>query len=168
MCQSRYEFYYLTDQHLLSRTSATNGARLYNSCLSRPETRPVHPDWPPERSFKLTTEQVWDGFIILSLLEDYAGRNAILRVPHGGDQNDRFTEAMRERNERIRTYGQPELSHYCDKCLRVWETKDGHLSTICIVQFQSCSLLFFPFIDREDTRACNRRNHDRTPLLRCS
>ncbi|KAJ7863559.1 hypothetical protein B0H13DRAFT_1563608, partial [Mycena leptocephala] len=53
---------------LISWTSATNAARVYDTCLSKPENRPVHKDWPPERSFKMRPEHVWDGFLLLSLL----------------------------------------------------------------------------------------------------
>ncbi|KAJ7877878.1 hypothetical protein B0H13DRAFT_1631479 [Mycena leptocephala] len=109
---------------LISWTSATNCARIYDTCLSKPENRPDHPDWPPERSFKLRMEHVWDGFLLLSLLEDYEERKAVLCVPNTGGQSDRFTEAIRERNERIRLCGQPEWSHHCDKCMRVWNEGD--------------------------------------------
>ncbi|KAJ7602958.1 hypothetical protein DFH06DRAFT_1257773 [Mycena polygramma] len=54
---------------LISWTSATNAARVYDTCLSKPETRPDHPDWPPERSFKLRTEHVWDGFLLKRTVE---------------------------------------------------------------------------------------------------
>jgi hypothetical protein len=38
---------------LISWTSATNAARVYDTCLSKPENHPDHKDWPPTRSFKL-------------------------------------------------------------------------------------------------------------------
>ncbi|KAJ7353282.1 hypothetical protein DFH08DRAFT_987489 [Mycena albidolilacea] len=110
---------------LISWTSATNAARVYDTCLSKPENRPDHKDWPPTRSFKLRTEHVWDGFLILSLLEDYVERNEILEVPHTGEQNVRFNNAIRKRNARFRLCGQPEWAHYCDKCMRVWKDGDG-------------------------------------------
>ncbi|KAF7372143.1 hypothetical protein MVEN_00073200 [Mycena venus] len=109
---------------LISWTSATNAARVYDTCLSKPENRPDHPDWPPERSFKLRTKHVWDGFLILSLLEDCEERNAVLQVPNDGEQSACFKEAIRERNAHIRLCGQPEWSHYCDKCMRVWREGD--------------------------------------------
>jgi hypothetical protein len=110
---------------LISWTSATNAARVYDTCLSKPENRPEHKDWPPERSFKMRTEHVWDGFLLLSLLEDYEERKEVLRVPDTGEQSARFTEVMRERNARFRLNGQPEWSHHCDKCMRVWKEGDG-------------------------------------------
>ncbi|KAF8867685.1 hypothetical protein BD779DRAFT_1408333, partial [Infundibulicybe gibba] len=79
-----------TGMMLVSWTSATNGARIYNTCLSHPENKPS--GWPFD--FKLRSEHVWDGFIILSLLEDFDRWDDILMVPHTGDQKDRFTFAM--------------------------------------------------------------------------
>jgi hypothetical protein len=72
---------------LISWTSATNGARVYDASLSQPESFPDHPDWM-ETSFKLRPEHVWDGIIILSLLEDHEARIATLQVLHTGDQRD--------------------------------------------------------------------------------
>lgn len=112
---------------LISWTSATNGARVYDSCLSQPENFPDHPDWM-DTSFKLRPEHVWDGFTILSLLEDHNARSSVLQVPHTGEQRDRFTKAMQERNARIQLCGQPEWGHYCTRCLRVWD-ENGILST---------------------------------------
>jgi hypothetical protein len=77
---------------LISWTSATNGARVYNTCLSQPENKPD--EW---FSSDLRTEHVWDGFCLLSLLEDHAKHDTILSVPHGGLQKDRFKEAMKAR-----------------------------------------------------------------------
>ncbi|KAJ7165520.1 hypothetical protein C8R43DRAFT_1122234 [Mycena crocata] len=110
---------------LISWTSATNAARVYDTCLSKPENRPQHKDWPPSRSFHLRTEHVWDGFLVLSLLEDYEEHNKILQVPNTGEQNVRFNDAIREHNSRFRLNGQPEWSHYCNKCMRVWKESDG-------------------------------------------
>ncbi|KAJ7688745.1 hypothetical protein B0H17DRAFT_938044, partial [Mycena rosella] len=105
---------------LISWTSATNGAQVYNTSLFRPENLPGHPDWI-ETSFKLRPEHVWDGFIVLTLLEDHQARSATLRVPHTGEQRDRFTSAMEEHNTCIQLCGQPEWGHYCAKCIRVWD-----------------------------------------------
>ncbi|KAJ6525243.1 hypothetical protein DFH09DRAFT_936833 [Mycena vulgaris] len=116
---------------LISWTSTTNSARVYDSSLSQPENFPEHPDWMGT-SFKLRPEHVWDGFIILTLLEDYAGRGETLQVPHTGDQRDRFTAAMEERNMHIQLCGQPEWGHYCTKCLCVWD-ENGKLTKVHVV-----------------------------------
>jgi hypothetical protein len=57
----------LTANNTNTRTSATNAACVYNTCLSEPENQPD--GW---FSFDLRTEQVWDGFCLLTLLEDHA------------------------------------------------------------------------------------------------
>jgi hypothetical protein len=102
------------------RTSATNAARIYNTCLSQPENHPD--DWI---SLDLRTEQVWDGFCLLTLLEDHAHRQDVLTLPHDGEQKNRFTEVMKARNLRMQQAGQEEYAHVCKKCVRVWEDEDG-------------------------------------------
>jgi hypothetical protein len=34
---------------------------------------------------------------------------------------------MEERNEWMILFGQDEVPHYCDRCMRVWEDEDGNL-----------------------------------------
>lgn len=98
------------------RTSATNCVRIYNNTLSKNNIPP--PDWP--FGFKLKTDHIWDSFIILSLLEDSHARQESLEVPHTGAQKDRFTPTIKARNLRFRLYSQPELRHYCNKCVRFY------------------------------------------------
>ncbi|KAF7304404.1 hypothetical protein HMN09_00842500 [Mycena chlorophos] len=96
---------------LISWTSATNGARIYDACLSKPEEQPSEmPDWAG------TTSDA-----------------AKLYAFHTGEQRFRFTKAMDERNARIRLVGQPEWAHYCNRCMRVWEDEKGNLSKIHVV-----------------------------------
>ncbi len=77
---------------------------------------------------RLATEHVWDAFVIYSLLDDKQRNGEQLKVPHIGDQADRFTYAMEERNRNIILYGQPDsVTHACDKCLRVYETGGGEI-----------------------------------------
>lgn len=77
---------------------------------------------------ELTTEHVWDAFIIVSLLEDKLRARQRLCVPHTGAQKDRFREAMAARNKDIVLNGQPDaVGHVCDKCFRMYETEDGEI-----------------------------------------
>jgi len=83
---------------------------------------------PPQgwvTGFTLTSDHVWDGFIILSLLEDHQNRQQPLVVPHSGQCKDRYTEAVQAHNLRIQLYGQPEIRHYCKKCTRTYTDADG-------------------------------------------
>ncbi|KIM75798.1 hypothetical protein PILCRDRAFT_798649 [Piloderma croceum F 1598] len=114
---------------LLLWTSATNGAHVYNTCLSQPENQPDA--W--QFGFELRPEQVWDGFCLLSLLEDHARHHTTLAVPDDGAQKDRFTEAMKARKLRMQQAGQEEYAHACNKCVRVWEGVDGQPSYKCSV-----------------------------------
>lgn len=109
---------------LFAWVSATNAANVYHHSLSRlsPSQKAI-PRW------HMRTEHVWDGFVLLSLLKDAHTRKTVLQVPHTGDQKDRFTAAMSMRNDLIRTVGQPELRHFCTKCVRRFTRPDGVSST---------------------------------------
>ncbi|TFK18500.1 hypothetical protein FA15DRAFT_683263 [Coprinopsis marcescibilis] len=82
---------------------------------------------PGEWKFKASTldgDDVFLGFMILSLLQDCRRRNTTLAVPHSGPQSHRFNNAIHGRNDRIRMYGQPLREHACTKCVRIY--KDGN------------------------------------------
>ncbi|KAF8074791.1 hypothetical protein FPV67DRAFT_1408151 [Lyophyllum atratum] len=116
---------------LVSWTSATNCARMYNLTLS---TMPLPGDW--KFGSTVTTEQVWDAFTILALLEDCATREKTLNVPHDGPQKDRFTFAVRERNHRFRQFSQPESRHRCKKCTRIFfgsGTEDSYRVWVVVI-----------------------------------
>ena len=77
-------------------------------------------DWP--FGSKLTTNHVWDAFIIWALLNNHQHNNTTLQVPHIGDKKDHFKAGMEERNKRIIFYGQPDaVRHVCNKCCRIFE-----------------------------------------------
>lgn len=106
-----------------TRTSSTNAARIYNEYMTSPEpSTPSSHDMP---THKLNNHHVFDAFVIVSLLEDSKCEGSVLRVPHTGDQRDRFACAMEARNFRIRTFGQPAASHWCTKCMRTLPGENG-------------------------------------------
>src|ERR1700722_2914027 len=106
---------------LLAWKSATNCARTYQFALSKVQEPPA--DW--KIGFTLKPEHVYDAFTILSLLDDHQARGETLVVPHTGNQQDRFKTAMQARSIRIRLYHQPEINHYCAKCIRTYKGPDG-------------------------------------------
>ncbi|KAJ7348297.1 hypothetical protein DFH08DRAFT_698265 [Mycena albidolilacea] len=117
---------------LFSWTSATNCARIYDMALSEQQ----------ERDFKeggwrfgctLTTENVWDAFVILTLLDYHDRCGTQLQVPHDGEQKTRFEAAMRARNLEVIKEGQDEIAHCCDKCMRVYKGPDGTTRNIQLV-----------------------------------
>lgn len=55
---------------------------------------------------RLTTDHVWDAFIILTLLDYHQCGGTQLQVPQTGEQKDRFTAAMTARNEEVIRQGQ--------------------------------------------------------------
>lgn len=112
----------INDQH--NRFSATNCAKLYDLALSGRKADVLEAaGW--RFRFKLTTKQVWDGWTIFCLLEDHTARHIHLELPHSGAQKDRLQDAMQEHNERFVRYGQPELLHACDRCMRVFKKIDA-------------------------------------------
>jgi len=106
----------------LNRTSATNCARLYNVSIAK-QAKPAPEGWAT--SSALTSDHVWDGFLLLSLLEDHQLQCTTLHLPHSGEHRNRFTEAICARNARIKLFGQEELHHYCDKCTHKYTDADG-------------------------------------------
>lgn len=112
---------------LLSWTSATNCARIYNMGFTNIKL----PEW--QFSLHVTSDQVYDGFTILSLLEDCKTQQSTLVVPHGGLARDRFTEAVCARNDRLRLSSQPELLHHCKKCTRFYS---GFFFLISLIRFK--------------------------------
>jgi hypothetical protein len=75
---------------------------------------------------QLNTDHVWDSVVVLALLRDKKSNNLRLEAPHGGNQKDRFTLAMEERNKRIIHEGQPNAIHHaCDKCFRTYVDEEG-------------------------------------------
>jgi CxC5 like cysteine cluster associated with KDZ transposases len=104
-----------TDMNLAWK-SATNCARSYHTALLNHKEPPIN--W--KFGFTLKTDHVYDGFVLLALLEDHRARQSTLVVPHTGNQSDRFKAAMQARNARMRLYSQPEIRHYCSKCMRTY------------------------------------------------
>ena len=99
----------------------------YNSSLSPAQFSPFLPvDWGS--SFKLSTEQVWDGFFTYSLMLHHAEYGSVLELPHVAPSNsDRLREALHTRNLLMAGPGQENWSHVCDRCCWVYEDEDGTL-----------------------------------------
>jgi hypothetical protein len=116
--------------HHFCRKSATNCARTYDASLND-GTESLPEGWPLKAS-ALKGDHIYYGFTVLSLLEDYCSRNTVLVVPHTGDQADRFTEAIRERNMRLKCYGQPEIEHCCNKCMQLYNLNVSGQGT-CVI-----------------------------------
>ncbi|KAF7342835.1 hypothetical protein MSAN_01999500 [Mycena sanguinolenta] len=126
---------------LLAWVSATNCARTYDMALSGQQGRDFAAGgW--QFGSTLTTDNVWDAFIILTLLDYHDRKETCLQVPHTGDQKDRFTEAMRARNREVITDGQDEIAHCCDKCMRAWTDSDGATRDVQIIVGDGLSMGF--------------------------
>ncbi|KAA1474355.1 hypothetical protein DENSPDRAFT_840923 [Dentipellis sp. KUC8613] len=101
---------------MLVSVSASSCARIYNEGL---QVGPSDPLW--QFSSTIRTEEVWDAFTLLCLLDDAERQHAMLHVPHTGEQHQRFTDAVKERNSRIELLGQAEHDHYCDRCTHFYD-----------------------------------------------
>ena len=114
--------------------STSNTAKPYEMSLSKASLKGT--DW--QFSSELTTENVWDAFIIVSLLKDKLCACQWLHVPPTGVQKDRFKEAMAAQNKDIVLNGQPDtVGHACNKCFRKYETEDGEIGGFN----QTCTML---------------------------
>ena len=118
---------------LFSWASATNCARIYNETSRQLQTGSPPVAWPFNLS--VTSSQVYEAFTLLSLLEDCQLQKSTLVVPHKGSLHgmNRFAEAVRSRNERLRLCSQPELFHYCNKCTRFYSGKYFELELECVI-----------------------------------
>ncbi|KZP29406.1 hypothetical protein FIBSPDRAFT_727349, partial [Athelia psychrophila] len=106
---------------MLVLTSAINCARLYNLSIGQ-DSGPLLAGWP---TYTLSSDHVWDAFIILSLLEDHQTQKSILCVPHGGG---------------IWLYGHDKLHHVCDKCSHIFTDKDGNSRFYFVVVIDGISI----------------------------
>lgn len=97
-------------------------------------------DW--QFGLELTTEHVWNAFVIVSLLEDKLRARQQLHVPHTGAQKDRFRESMAAWNRDIVLNGQPDaVGHACDKCFRIYEHENGEIREFKFNQMTTILLL---------------------------
>ncbi|KAJ7605847.1 hypothetical protein DFH06DRAFT_1348440 [Mycena polygramma] len=109
---------------LVAWVSATNCSRTYDMALSGQEEQDFAAGgW--QFGCVLTTDHVWDGFVLLTLLDYHERNGTCLQVPHTGEQKDRFTAAMSARNVEVIVHGQDVVDHCCDKCMRPWTRPDG-------------------------------------------
>lgn len=149
------------------RTSASGCAAAYENLA---ESAPHYQDlknYEWQFGSTLRIEHVWDGFTILSLLEDYRTRSTILEVPDTGDQEYRFSEAVRERNLRIQIMGQPATMHYCNICTRWYEPEnDGESLGMWQVLFSE--YLFIPVYYSQGVLCCCGWCYHRASMLRSS
>ena len=66
----------------LNRSSATNCAQLYNMSIEN-EFEPAPEGWATFST--LTSDHVWDSFLLLTLLEDHRTQCTTLQIPHRKD-----------------------------------------------------------------------------------
>ena len=64
----------------------------------------------------MSSEIVWNAFYLHALLLHHHRKNSTLELPHNGKQSDRFTDALKARNNVMVGIGQPQWAHACDDC----------------------------------------------------
>ncbi|TEB17856.1 hypothetical protein FA13DRAFT_1649942 [Coprinellus micaceus] len=115
---------------LVAWVSATNCARFYNTALGIKEgvDKIEAANW--QFGGKVTSDHVYSGFTILSLLEDCEERGAQLTAPHTGEDKDRFRDVIAAVNHH-RRLSQPEVFHSCNLCTRRYP--DGTKSQAVVI-----------------------------------
>ncbi|KAF7300480.1 hypothetical protein HMN09_00932200 [Mycena chlorophos] len=109
---------------LVAWVSASNFSKCYDMALSgQKENDFAQGGW--QFGCLMTTDHVYDAFVIVSLLEHHSKHDTQLVVPHKGEQKDRYTAAMEARNKDIVANGQDAIDHACDTCLRTCVYEDG-------------------------------------------
>ncbi|KAF7314618.1 hypothetical protein MKEN_00935500 [Mycena kentingensis (nom. inval.)] len=81
---------------------------------------------------------------VCSLDPSTTGRRekTILEVPHGGNSENRFTEAMSRRNTEVVNFGNNTVNHCCDRCFRENVVKrDGSTGAYLLYRVSSVFLL---------------------------
>ena len=63
-----------------------------HGCTISPSDMVPPGDWA--FGFSVTTEQVWDAFVILALLEDHQSQSKTFAVPHIGAQKNCLTNVL--------------------------------------------------------------------------
>ncbi|KAI9568614.1 hypothetical protein HD554DRAFT_2022001 [Boletus coccyginus] len=76
------------------RVSALSCANSYNHSLLQLKVAP--PGWPA--NFTVSSDYVWDSFILLSLLENTLDCGEVLTISHTGIQHTHFTKLIQARN----------------------------------------------------------------------
>ncbi|KAF8997800.1 hypothetical protein BDZ89DRAFT_970301 [Hymenopellis radicata] len=118
----------LDSWRILMSTAWVSGSNCMLSYLQLHPDATLPPSW--NISLNLTHRTAYDGFILYSLWLDSSRRDSILRLPHTAAGREHFTDAIAERNQRIKTFGQPEKRHYCNTCRREFPPQaDGPRTT---------------------------------------
>lgn len=123
----------------ITSTSATSCAHIYNLALANAEST----NFPNTKWFTkdVTMDHVWNAFIITSLLEDCRQQRCILEVDQRHNQSERFTQAMLDRNRRMRLYNQPlARRHFCSKCTRVVSDDEGNIGESPLSVYSDASI----------------------------
>ncbi|KAN0096936.1 hypothetical protein V8E55_001382 [Tylopilus felleus] len=137
-------------------TSATTCANFYNTAMSQSKEPP--PGWA--FSFALSSDHMWSAFSLLCLLEDAAEREEHLVVKHTSDQKDYFVGLVQAHNECIQIEGQPEVTHFCDKCTCWYLNGDGNIDCKCSVAVMDGVCISHPCCSRHNCHVPLRSGKD--------
>ena len=110
------------------RSSATRIADCYNAAIA-----PAASNVSLNSTLKTTLdyETVLDAFFLYSLLLDHKASKTThsdlqpFRLPHLGEQENRYDQVLEERNHRFALNGRKHWSHACDECFKIKTKPDG-------------------------------------------
>ena len=110
-------------------------ANFYNASIAKANKPP--PNW--SFGFNLSSKHVWLAFLLYCSLENVTKQHKYLVVKHTGDQKDCFTMLLQACNKCMQIEGQPELTHFCNKCICV---TIGTFSSTDLALFLKCILSY--------------------------
>ena len=138
MVRSKEFLFGICAQVRFNRFSASNSSKLYKMAFADQEYL-QQDEW--QFGSKLSVEHVWDAFTIVSLLKSKEQCGEVLEVTHIGEQKDRFTKAMEERNRKLILEGQPDAVHHmCDGCFITYVDDNGDSSEL---KYPSLDLMIY-------------------------
>ncbi|KAJ7222563.1 hypothetical protein GGX14DRAFT_513671 [Mycena pura] len=103
----------------LSHTSTTNLARTYNTDLGRTDTMML-----TNLSTDISPDIVLDAFFLQALLRRCRRYAKPLLLMHNTEQERRLDSAMEEYNQLMAGTGQPQYTHACHDCLKIYKHPD--------------------------------------------
>ncbi len=143
---------------VLSWMSATNCMCPYNAALAEKASEPPA-GW--RFGFTVTSDHVYNGFMIYCLLEDLISQTQTLSVPHKTCQDkDRYLDVICAWNQCMWLYSQPVVQHYCNKCTRF--SYDGKF--FLFFTFATSQHFYGPFT-RKGICDCHRWCYDWASML---
>ncbi|KAF8577485.1 hypothetical protein K439DRAFT_1364649, partial [Ramaria rubella] len=117
--------HFIETKMAFSHASAQSISRVYNMALKMPGENQSNASTFLKQS--MDSELILNAFFLHALLRGHTRQVVCLTLPHNGGHNDRFTNALKERNFRIASTGQEMWGHACNDCAKMYTGQDGKI-----------------------------------------